>query len=127
MLVAVSSLPRDLKSMTLGSILFDRTMNVQNQGAIESYPTEHVQIYCVKCDGVCWGKEGITLWHLAYTRNGDVNGAGNFLIEKINNALSKSISFIDKRAFISMDVCIVTDEMRIPAQQLTNWISTKKE
>jgi hypothetical protein len=47
MLVAVSSLPRGLKSMTLGSILFDRTMNVQNQGAIESYPTEHVQIYCV--------------------------------------------------------------------------------
>jgi len=88
---AVGALPEDVKKATIAGVLFGSTKNKQENAQIKNYPKEQVASFCVKDDGVCWGKLDVTGGHLAYLTNGDSGRAAAFLQGKIDQALKGKV------------------------------------
>jgi cutinase len=82
-------LPPEVKKVIIAGALFGDTKNKQSNSSVEGFPKDDVLVICTKDDGVCWGK-GPTTGHLAYTQNGDVDRAAQFLSKKIDAALQRT-------------------------------------
>jgi cutinase len=84
MMNAISTLPADVKSKVVGTVLFGYTKNGQTKGSIPDYPQSRLKVFCDKEDGVCWGKLNVSAGHFAYVRDKSGPEAINFLVGQIN-------------------------------------------
>jgi cutinase len=87
---AIPLLSADVKKQIIGGVLFGDTRNKESNESIPGIPKENLIIFCDKDDNVCWGRKEISAGHLAYTQNGDIDKAINFLATKIDAALSNA-------------------------------------
>ncbi|KAF2124616.1 carbohydrate esterase family 5 protein [Dothidotthia symphoricarpi CBS 119687] len=81
---AITDLTATVRNQVVGTVLFGYTKNMQNSGAIPSYPSDRLKVFCAVGDLVCTGTLTITAAHLSYGPQAS-NEAPAFLISKIGN------------------------------------------
>jgi len=88
---SVAGLSAEVKKSVIAGALFGDTRYRQSGGVISGYPAENLIDLCVvPDDGVCVGGAPKIPGHLAYTQNGDIIQAVNFLSKKMDAAPKRS-------------------------------------
>lgn len=79
---SITDVDPSIREKIAGTVLFGYTKNLQNRGAIPSYPEERTKVFCNIGDLVCTGSLIVAAPHLAY--QSDASGpAPEFLIQRV--------------------------------------------
>jgi len=84
MLNAVQELSQAQRNNIDGIAFYGYTMNEQLNGQLPGFPSDKLQVFCRRDDGVCGGRLVVTAGHLAYGRDGTIEQGAQFLISKMN-------------------------------------------